>query len=80
MGDVIDDNGTVGVSIVHRGQRLISLLTSGVPNLELDCSALVEGNSLRQEGGADGRFPVVIELVLNEMSVIHVSRVFILAI
>lgn len=53
LGDVIDHNSTVGVSIVHRSQRLISLLASGIPDFELDGGAFVEGDGLRQEGGAD---------------------------
>jgi len=65
LGDVIDHNSTVGVSIVHRSQRLISFLTSSIPYFELDRGALVEGDGLCQEGGADGRLTVIIELVLG---------------
>lgn len=65
LGDVIDHNGTVGVSIVHRSQRLISLLASSIPDFKLDRGALVEGDGLCQEGSADGRLSVIIELVLD---------------
>lgn len=53
LGDIIDNNGAVGVAIVHGGQRFISLLASGVPDFEFDRGVLVERYGLRQEGGAD---------------------------
>jgi hypothetical protein len=41
-------------------------LTCGIPDLELDGSCVIEGDCLGEESGADGGFPVVIELVLDE--------------
>jgi hypothetical protein len=53
LGDVIDHNSTVGVSIVHRSQGLISFLASSIPNFEFDGGALIEGYGLCQESSAD---------------------------
>lgn len=64
MGDVVDYDGAICVAVVHGRQRLVSLLASGIPNLELDGRGLIEGDGLGEEGGADGRFPIVVELVL----------------
>jgi hypothetical protein len=63
--DVVDDDGAVGVAVVHGRQRLVALLAGRVPYLELDCCGLVEGDGLGEEGGADCGFPVVVELVLG---------------
>ena len=62
--DVVDDDSAVCVPVVHGRQRLVALLACGIPYLELDCCVLVEGNSLCEEGSADGGFSVVVELVL----------------
>ncbi|RMZ72162.1 hypothetical protein GMOD_00007160 [Pyrenophora seminiperda CCB06] len=66
LSDVIYDYGAVCVSVVHGRKRLVALLARGIPNLELDSCVLVEGDGLGEEGGADGGFPVVVELVLRE--------------
>lgn len=63
--DIVDNDSAVCVPVVHGRKRLVALLASRVPNLELDCCVLVEGDGLGQEGGADGGFPVVVELVLS---------------
>ena len=62
--DVVDDDGAVCVAVVHGGQRLVALLAGRVPDFKLDGCVLVEGDGLGEEGGADGRFSVVVELVL----------------
>jgi hypothetical protein len=64
LGDVIDNDGTVGISIVHRSQRLIALLAGSIPDFKLDCGTLIEGDGLCQESGSDRRLAVIIELVL----------------
>jgi hypothetical protein len=69
LGDVVDDYSAVGVSVVHWCKRFVSLLTSSIPNFKLDGCVLVEGNGLCKESGANGGFPVVVELVLPTMSV-----------
>lgn len=66
LGNVIYNHGAVGVSVVHGGQGLVALLASGVPNLELDCGVLVEGDGLSEEGSADGRLAIRIKLVLRK--------------
>lgn len=69
MRDVVDDDGAVGVAVVHGRERLVPLLACRVPDLELDGRVLVEGERLREEGGADGRLAVFIELVLFGYSI-----------
>jgi hypothetical protein len=64
LGDIIDDNGTVGITVVHGRKRLVTLLASGIPDLELDSSVFVEGDRLSEESGADGRFSERVELIL----------------
>lgn len=66
LSDVVDYDGAVGIAVVHGGQRLVALLTSGIPNLELDGGRVIEGDCLSEESGADGGFPVVVELILDE--------------
>lgn len=61
---VIDDDGAVGVTVVHGRERLVAFLAGGVPYFELDGCGVVEGDGLSEEGGADGGFSVVVELVL----------------
>lgn len=68
LGDVINHNSTVGVSIIHGSERLVPFLASSIPNFELDCGTLIEGDSLGQEGSTDCRLPVIIELVLGNSS------------
>lgn len=66
LSNVVDYDGAVGIAVVHGSQRLVALLTCGIPDLELDGSRVIEGDCLGEESGADGGFPVVIELVLDE--------------
>ena len=61
---VIDDDGAVGVSVVHWSEGFVSFLACCVPYLELNGCGVVEGDGLGEEGGADGGFSVVIELIL----------------
>lgn len=42
-------------------------MAGGIPDLELDRRVLIEGDGLGEEGGADGGFPVVVELVLHTL-------------
>ena len=67
--DVIDDYGAVCVSVVHGRERLVAFLTGGIPDFKLDGCVFIEGDGLGEEGGADGGFPVVVELVLVELAV-----------
>lgn len=73
MSDVIDNHSAVGVAIVHRSQRLIALLASSIPDFELDCGGIIEGDSLCQEGGSDSRLAIIIELVLTERLAFYCS-------
>jgi hypothetical protein len=65
LGDVVDNNSAVGVSVVHGSQRLVALLTGRIPDLELDSGVLVERNGLGEESSADSRLAIRIELVLE---------------
>ena len=73
MSDVIDDHSAVGVAIVHRGQRLIALLASSIPDFKLDCGGIIEGDGLCQEGSSDSRLAIIIELVLTDGLAFHCS-------
>lgn len=66
MSDVVNNDGAVGVAVVHGCQGLVSFLAGSIPNLEFDRGCVVKRNRLRKESGADGRFSVVIELVLED--------------
>lgn len=48
LGDVKDDNGSLGAAVVHRGQAVVSLLSRRVPDLKLH-RGLVETHRLSQE-------------------------------
>lgn len=64
--NVIYDDGTVGVAVVHGGQGLVTLLAGGIPNFELDSGGLVEGDGLGEERSADGGFAERVELILDK--------------
>lgn len=66
LGDIVDNNSTVCIPIVHWRKRLVSFLASGIPYLEFDGRIFIQGYRLRKKCGTDRRFPVVIELVLIE--------------
>lgn len=66
LSDIIDDHCAIGVSVVHRGQRLISLLACCVPYLELYGCVLVKRYGLCEESGADCRFAIVVELIFHK--------------
>ena len=66
MRYVIDDNSTIRIAVVHRGEGLVPLLTGGIPYFKFDGGGVVEGDGLGEEGGADGGFSVVVELVFDE--------------
>jgi len=66
--NVVDNNGAVGVAIVHGRERLVALLAGRVPDLKLDCGVLVERDGLGEESGADGGFSERVELVLGRRS------------
>ena len=66
MSDVVNYDGAVGVAVVHGSQGLVALLTCGIPDLKLDGGRVIEGDCLGEESGADGGFPIVVELVLDE--------------
>ena len=53
LGDIIDNNGAVGITIIHGGQRLISLLPGGIPYLKFDCRTFIERYCLSEESGSN---------------------------
>ena len=64
LRNVINNDGTVGISVIHGRKRLVPLLASCIPDLELDSGVLIERDGLGKKGGADGRLSIRIELVL----------------
>ena len=52
--DVVDDDRTVGISIVHGCEGFIAFLAGGIPYFEFDCGGIVERDGLGEESGADG--------------------------
>ena len=62
---VIDDDGAVGVSVVHWCEGFVSFLACGIPYFEFDGCGVVEGDGLCEESGADSGLSVVIELILS---------------
>lgn len=69
--DIVDHNGAVRISVVHRGQGFVSFLAGGIPYFKLHRRAVVQGNRLREEGGADRRLSVVIKLILFQEKVVR---------
>lgn len=66
LGNIIDNDGAVGIPIIHGGQRFVSLLTGGIPYFELDCRVFIEGYRLGEESGSDCGFTVIVELVFDK--------------
>lgn len=64
LRDIIYNNGTVGISVVHGSQRLVSLLAGRIPNLELDRRVLIEGDGLSEESRSNGGFSEGVKLIL----------------
>lgn len=65
LRDIIYNNGTVGISVVHGGKRLVSLLSGRIPNLKLDRRVLIEGDGLSKESRSNGGFSEGVELILT---------------
>lgn len=63
--NIVDNDGAVCVAVIHGGQGFVTLLSGSIPNLELDCGVLIEGDGLCQECGADGGLPERVKLVLE---------------
>lgn len=49
LGDVKDDDGGLGTTVVHGGQTVVAFLSRSVPDLKLHCG-LVQTHRLSQEG------------------------------
>jgi len=49
-GYVVDDNGNLSTTVVHRRKAVVAFLTRRVPDLKLHCR-IVHHNGLRQERG-----------------------------
>jgi len=62
--DIVNDYGAVRVAVVHWREGFIPFLARCIPDFEFHGGLLVEGDGLGEEGGADGGFSVVVELVL----------------
>ena len=66
MRDIVYDNGTVCISVVHGSERLIPFLTGRIPDLEFDGGVIVQSDGLGKEGGSDCRLPIVVKLILED--------------
>ena len=64
LRDVVDNDGTIRIPIIHGRQRFVPLLPRSIPYLKFHRGVLVERDGLGQKRGADGRLSVIIELVL----------------
>ena len=64
--DIVNDDCAICVPVIHRCKRLVSFLTCRIPYLEFDSRGVVEGDGLCEEGSSDGRFSVIIELILDK--------------
>lgn len=65
VGDVIDHNGGLGSSVVHRGQAVVPLLPCRVPNLKLDC-CVIQAYCLCEESSSNGALLVFMKLALDK--------------
>ena len=64
VGDVVDEEGAVGVAVVDGPQRVETLLAGCVPDGEVHTLVFdVEG--LLEKGGLDGREMLVVEFVVD---------------
>lgn len=65
VGDVVDEQGSGGRSVVRPGDRLEGLLPRGVPDLQFDVRGL-DVDHFGSEFDADGVFEVWVEGVVDE--------------
>lgn len=54
VSNIIDDDGRLGSSVIHRGQAVISLLSGRVPNLKLYC-CIIQTDCLCEESSQKGK-------------------------
>jgi len=66
VGDVIHYQSTFSALVVDLVECMISLLTGGVPDVELDLSAPSDLNSLTKTARIDGTYLLIIEVALAE--------------
>ena len=64
LRDVIYDNGTICIPIIHWRQRFVSFLSRSVPYFKLHGRVFVKSDGLGKEGGTNGGLSIVIELIL----------------
>jgi hypothetical protein len=74
LRNVVYHHGTVCISVVHGCQRLVTLLSCCVPNLELDCRLFIQGKGLCEESSADRGLSVIVELILPGKVSIAITR------
>ena len=65
--NIVDNNGTVCISVVHRCKRLVSLLSGGIPYLKFHSGIIVERYCLGKECCADRGLSEIIELILRSL-------------
>ena len=74
MCNIVHDNGAVGIPVVHRRERFVALLAGRIPYLKFDRGMVVQGDCLRQKSGPDGRFSIVVKLILGSQSAGWMSK------
>lgn len=42
LGNIVDDDSAVRISVVHRSKRLVPLLSSCIPYLKLDSGVFIQ--------------------------------------
>lgn len=72
--DVVYNYCAVRIPVIHGCERFISLLSSSIPYLKLDCCLLVQGYGLCEECGADRRLSVVVKLILDLVGLTAMSH------
>jgi hypothetical protein len=77
LRNVVYHHGAVCISVVHGCQRLVTFLSRCVPNLELDCRLIIQGECLCEESSADRGLSVIVELILPaEVNIANSRLVF----
>lgn len=77
VGDIINHNGCLSTSVVHRSQAVVTLLTRRVPNLKLHCG-VIQTHSLSEEGsyGTDSKTNTITCLSTHSRVLKHLQVLF----
>lgn len=80
VGDVIDHDGSLRSSVVHRGQAVIPFLPCSVPDLKLNC-CVIQADGLCEEGSWMGvetnhrlSFRLYFYFILKSSNALHIEK------